>query len=105
MLNPAEENEVSVTKETCLAQMELGAALERLHKNKDFQLLIVEGYQQKYAAKQVSLLADPAANKAEVHAGLQGIAEFLAFARAVEHGAMVAKRTYDEHVNLEAEGE
>lgn len=103
MLSNEEEAAIAVSKETCLAQINLGRALERLHSNKDFKLLIVNGYQKEYAAAQVSLLADPAANKVEVHAGLQGIAELLAFFRSVEHGAKIAKRTYDEHVELESQ--
>ncbi len=107
MLSQAEEQDVYVTMEQCKNQIALGEALERLHNNKDFNLLIVENYQKAYAAKQVSLLADPSANKAVVHEGLQGIAELLAFFRSVEHGAKIAKRTYDEHVefNQQNEGE
>lgn len=101
MLTPAEEAEIAVSKEDCLAQIGLGRALDRLSRNKDFKLLITDGYQVRYAAKQVSLLADPSANKAEVHAGLQGIAELLAFFRAIEHSARIAQRTYDEHVELD----
>lgn len=101
MLSPSEQIEVQVSKDACVAQINLGKALERLNKNKDFKLLITDGYQTQYAARQVSLLADPAASKPEVHAGLQGIAELLAFFRAVEHGAKIAQRTYDEHVELE----
>lgn len=100
-----EEQLIAVTKEDCLAAINLGKAMDRLHRNKDFKTLIVEGYQKEYAAKQVSLLADPSANKSEVHAGLQGIAELLAFFRAVEHAARIAQRTYDEHVELEGDQE
>lgn len=103
MMNHTEEELIQVTKEDALAQIELGNALDRLHRNKDFKKLIVEGYQVKYAARQVSLLADPSANKPEVHAGLQGIAELLAYFRSVEHGARIAQRTYDEHVELESQ--
>lgn len=102
MMNRTEEEMIQVTKEDALAQIELGKALDRLHRNKDFKKLIVECYQVKYAARQVSLLADPSANKQEVHAGLQGIAELLSFFRSVEHGALIAQRTYNEHVELEA---
>ena len=105
MFDQTEEEAIQVTKEAALAQIELGKALDRLHRNKDFKKLIVEGYQVKYAARQVSLLADPSANKQEVHAGLQGIAELLAYFRSVEHGACIAQRTYDEHVGLENQPE
>lgn len=101
MLSPAEHEEIAVSKEACLAQIKLGEALERLNKNKDFKLLITDGYQRDYSARQVSLLADPGASKEVVVAGLQGISELLAYCRAVEHGARIAKRTYDEHVELE----
>lgn len=102
-MSMTEEQQIQVTKEDCLAAIALGKALDRLHSNKDFKLLIVNGYQKDYAAKQVSLLADPAATKSEVHAGLQGIAELLSFFRSVEHGARIAQRTYDEHTQLESQ--
>lgn len=101
MLDRTEEQMIEVTKENALAQIELGKSLKRLGNNKDFKRLITEGYFVKYAAAQVSLLADPAANKPEVHNGLQGIAELLSFFRSVEHGALIAQRTYDEHIELE----
>jgi hypothetical protein len=103
MLNPNEEQIIAVTKENCLKAINLKKSLDRLHSNKDFKALIVDGYQKEYAAKQVSLLADPGATKSEVHAGLQGIAELLAYFRAVEHGGIIAQRTYDEHVDLESQ--
>lgn len=102
-MTPQEEKSIQVTKDDCLQAINLAKALDRLHRNKDFKLLIVDGYQKEYAAKQVSLLADPGATKSEVHAGLQGIAELLAFFRAVEHGGKIAQRTYDEHVELESQ--
>lgn len=101
MLTPSEHEQIQVSKEAALAQIELGKALERLNKNKDFKKLVTEGYLRDYAANQVSLLADPGANKQTVHEGLQGISELLSFFRAVEHGARIAQRTYDEHVELE----
>lgn len=104
-MNTNEQEQIQVTIEDALAQIELGKSLDRLHRNKDFKKLILEGYQVKYAARQVSLLADPSANKPEVHAGLQGIAELLAYFRAVEHGALIAQRTYKEHVELEGDVE
>lgn len=102
-MTPQEEQAIAVTKEDCLLAINLGKAMDRLHRNKDFKALIVDGYQKEYAAKQVSLLADPSATKSEVHAGLQGIAELLAYFRAVEHGARIAQRTYDEHTELESQ--
>lgn len=91
------EEELESVIASCRPQLELFDAFDRLHKNKDFIAVITDGYLRDYAAKQVSNLADPGCNKTTVQEGLQGIAELLAYFRAIEAGAMVARRTKEEH--------
>lgn len=95
-LTEQEQAQANIERAQAETRVKLGKAFERLHTNKDFKLLISEGYFKDYAAQQVSLLADPGTNKEEVHAGLRGISELLAYFRAVEMHATVAQRTVDE---------
>lgn len=100
-LNEQDQVQANVERESAQVRVNIGKSFERLHKNKDFKLLITEGYFRDYAAQQVSLLADPSTNKDEVHAGLRGISELLAYFRVVEMHSNMAQRTLDELTQVE----
>lgn len=95
-LNEQEQLQANEERAAADVRVRMGKAFERLHRNADFKLLITEGYFKEYAAQQVSLLADPNTNKDEVHAGLRGISELLAYFRVVEMHAKMGERTIDE---------
>lgn len=51
--------EIELSIEEAKAQVALADALQRLHKNPDFKLVILDGYFRDEAARMVGLLADP----------------------------------------------
>lgn len=79
--------------------VELDKALERLEYNKDFQMVITEGYLQHEAVRLVHLKADPAMQTTERQASvinqIDAIGGLLQYFRTVSHNANVAMKTIE----------
>jgi hypothetical protein len=77
--------------------IELDKALERLETNRDFKLVIAEGYLEKEAVRLVHVKADPAMQtperKANIDRDIAAIGSFLQYLRTVSHNAAVAVKS------------
>ena len=79
--------------------IELDKALERLESNKDFKLVISEGYLEKESIRLVHLKADPAMQTAERQASvvtqIDAIGGLLQYFRTVSQTAALAAKSID----------
>lgn len=68
-----------------------GEALERLKKNKDFQLIVLDGYLREEAIRLVGLRGEPALSRPETQASIlrdiDAIGSFGQYLRTVQAGA------------------
>ena len=100
-----DQNEIQVTIDQAREQIKLKEALDRLHKNKDFLLVIKTEYLGKEPSRNTFLLSDPSQQSPEqqkaIFDSIRGVSELHSFFRRIEHGALVANRTLDEHLALE----
>lgn len=80
--------------------VQLGESLDRLHKNKDFQFLMLQGYLQSEAVRLVHLKADPNQQTADVQASIvkqmDGIGALLSYFRKIEMQAELAKQAIED---------
>lgn len=71
--------------ETAHAQLDIGKAIERLHRNPDFKAVILKGYLEQEAIRLVHLRTDPAvqspAQQADIIRQIDGIAAFKDYLR------------------------
>lgn len=88
------KNEVQTQLDQAYAQQKLGDALNRLHANPDFKLVILDGFLRDDPARLVRLLADPSTVTQEqrntIQTALQGVAQLHSYFMRIEHGCMVA---------------
>lgn len=102
-------NEIQVTIDQAREQIALSDALDRLHKNKDFQLIIRDLYLGKEPARLTYLLSDPSQQSDEQRKGifdsLQGVSQLHGFFRKIEQATIAARRTLEEHLALEQDEE
>lgn len=54
-----DSEQMHLTIQQAQAAVDIGETLERLHKNKDFQILILNGYLKEHPARLSHLLSDP----------------------------------------------
>lgn len=96
--------EIEITIEDCKEVVAIGAVLERLLDNPDFNTLIMKGYMERESHRLTLLLGDPAFESGQarenVYRDLSAVAQLNAFFRKTRTAATVAKRTLTEHEEL-----
>lgn len=96
--------EVEVNIDDAKKQVELGKAVERLRQNKDYQLVIGEGYLKDEALRNTYLLGDPNLPKdryEDVQLSLRGIGEFNYFLSFLENrGIFMQEQLHDYEMTL-----
>lgn len=86
---------VQLSLEEAMHVVEVGEAIERLKKNKDFKLVIHEGYFRDEASRLVMLTADStlsAEQKEATWGAIRGIGEFRSYLMAKAQQAVVAEK-------------
>lgn len=76
-----------------------GAALARLHSNRDFKEVFIDGYFNQEAVRLVHLRADPNMQDADsiktIEKSMDGIGALLQYCRTTEHQAMLAEKAIE----------
>jgi len=95
-----EIKDLEVSIEEAQAFIELQHAADRLRKNKDFQLLILEEYFKNEPVRMTEILAVPQAQdertQGQIHAALRGVSELKQFFNKIQHQAMNAESAIEE---------
>ena len=91
--------QIEASIERAKQHIELDKALERLESNRDFKLLIVDGYLEKESVRLVHLKSDPAMQtperQAAVIAQIDAIGGLLQYFRVVGQQAALASKTVE----------
>ena len=107
MMGNAGVNEIQITIEQNQEHIDMGAALERLLVNPDFERVVMDGFMRKEAHRLAILTGDPSKESAEDQAkilrDMNSIGALYAHFRALRNQANIAKKTLAEHLELEAE--
>mgnify|MGYP001545770471 FL=1 len=94
-------HEIEMTIESAQAAIEEMQALERLRKNKDWQMLIETGYLEKEGARLVLARADPGLqddnNQRQVDKMIDGVGYFRQYLNKIYQFGHHAERAIDDH--------
>lgn len=89
-------HEIELTIDQAEHQIKLGEALERLQSNKDFKLVINQGYLENEAIRLVRGRSDPSMQTPELQAAnlrdIDAIGSFLVYLQQISRAANLAER-------------
>lgn len=92
--------QLEITMEQAQESIALADALDRLHKNKDFKKVFLDGYMKEEASRAVLLRADPALTtdrqRQEVDDIITGIGNFRLYLSKIYKVAMMAERSIED---------
>lgn len=98
----SQEREIQVTVKNCEDQIALGEALNRLFKNKDFRLVVTEGYFKHNAQRLVHSLSEPAIShsaemKARVVSEMEAIGCVRGYFDQIDRNSGIAASQLEQH--------